>query len=364
MVTLKSLRPDKRPFVLTRATFSGGQRFASVWTGDNAATWEHLQLANLQCQRLAASGFSFVGTDIGGFNKNPDGELFIRWLQLAVFHPLYRVHSMGNNVDGAAEAEAELIQAAEQENRMDQEPWSFGEDNTALARKAIELRYQLLPYIYTAFYQYNKTGAPVIRSLFLYSQEDPAAIGREEEFLFGGHLLVAPILEPGIEKVQVYLPKGRWYDYWNGALYEGKQMATFEVRPDRIPILAKAGAVIPNYPVQQYVGEQQFEEITLRIYCGEGHSTLYEDAGEGYGYREGGYKLRTFITKNEGNSFSIAQEIRGEYPTSYHTFQLSFFGLSFQVSSCRADGQEVAFEQDGAQLQAKVAKGFKEVVLK
>ena len=361
---LKSLRPDKRPFVLTRATFSGGQRFASVWTGDNAATWEHLQLANLQCQRLAASGFSFVGTDIGGFNKNPDGELFIRWLQLAVFHPLYRVHSMGNNVDGAAEAEAELIQAAEQENRMDQEPWSFGEDNTALARKAIELRYQLLPYIYTAFYQYNKTGAPVIRSLFLYSQEDPAAIGREEEFLFGGHLLVAPILEPGIEKVQVYLPKGRWYDYWNGALYEGKQMATFEVRPDRIPILAKAGAVIPNYPVQQYVGEQQFEEITLRIYCGEGHSTLYEDAGEGYGYREGGYKLRTFITKNEGNSFSIAQEIRGEYPTSYHTFQLSFFGLSFQVSSCRADGQEVAFEQDGAQLQAKVAKGFKEVVLK
>ncbi|MCO6492342.1 MAG: DUF4968 domain-containing protein, partial [Phaeodactylibacter sp.] len=97
---LKRLRPDKRPFVLTRATFSGGQRFASVWTGDNAATWEHLRLANLQCQRLSASGFSFVGTDIGGFDKQPDGELFIRWLQLAVFHPLFRVHSMGNNIDG------------------------------------------------------------------------------------------------------------------------------------------------------------------------------------------------------------------------------------------------------------------------
>ncbi|MCB0589481.1 MAG: hypothetical protein KDD06_29625, partial [Phaeodactylibacter sp.] len=164
---LKKLKPGKRPFVLTRATFSGGQRFASVWTGDNAATWEHLRLANLQCQRLSASGFSFVGSDIGGFDKQPDGELFIRWLQLAVFHPLYRVHSMGNNIDGAAEAEAEMIQAAEKENRMDQEPWSFGEDNTLLARKAIEFRYELLPYIYTAFRQYVQTGSPVIRSLFL-----------------------------------------------------------------------------------------------------------------------------------------------------------------------------------------------------
>ncbi|MCB0564023.1 MAG: glycoside hydrolase family 31 protein [Phaeodactylibacter sp.] len=361
---LKSLKPDKRPFVLTRATFSGGQRFASVWTGDNAATWEHLRLANLQCQRLAASGFSFVGTDIGGFNKQPDGELFIRWIQLAVFHPLYRVHSMGNNLDGAAEAEAELIQAAEQENRMDQEPWSYGEDNTLLAKKAIELRYQLLPYIYTAFYQHIKNGAPVIRSLFLYSQEDPTAIEREEEFLFGDHLLVAPILEPGIETVQVYLPQGRWYDYWNGALYEGKQMANFKTQADRIPILVKAGAVIPNYPVQQYVGEQQFEEISLCAYFGEGRSTLYEDAGEGYGYREGQYKLRTFTTKAGKNSFSLMQELQGKYQTSYRTFQLSIVGLSFKVSSCRADGKETAFEQDGAQLRVKVQEGFKEVVWK
>lgn len=361
---LKRLRPDKRPFVLTRATFSGGQRFASVWTGDNAATWEHLRLANLQCQRLSASGFSFVGADIGGFNKQPDGELFIRWLQLAVFHPLYRVHSMGNNIDGAAEAEAGLVQAAEQENRLDQEPWSFGEENTALAKEAIELRYRLLPYIYTTFYQNTRSGEPAIRSLFLYSQDDPTALEREDEFLFGGHLLVAPVTEPGLESVQVYLPKGSWYDYWSGALYEGRQLASFKTHPNRIPVLVRAGAVIPNYPVRQYVGEKPFEAASLRIYYGEDSSELYEDAGEGYGYQKGEYMLRTFTTKAENNTFSISQVQKGEYKNTYRAFQLKVFGLPFQASSCRADGMEVSFEQEGAQVRAEVPEGFSTVVLR
>ncbi|MCO6478608.1 MAG: glycoside hydrolase family 31 protein [Phaeodactylibacter sp.] len=356
---LKRLRPDKRPFVLTRATFSGGQRFASVWTGDNAATWEHLRLANLQCQRLSASGFSFVGTDIGGFNKQPDGELFIRWLQLAVFHPLFRVHSMGNNIDGAAEAEAEMVQAAEQENRLDQEPWSFGAENTALAKEAIELRYELLPYIYTVFYQNTRDGAPAIRSLFLYSQDDPAALEREEEFLFGDSLLVAPVLGPGVKSIKAYLPKGRWYGYWSGILYEGKQLATFQAEPGRIPVLAKAGSAIPNYPIQQYVGEKEFESVALRVYYGEGSSEFYEDAGEGYGYQEGQYKLRTFTVKTGNNNFSIGQEQEGGYRNTYGTFHLTVFGLPFKAKSCRADGQEVSFEQDGGQLKADVPDGFK-----
>ncbi|MCB0597182.1 MAG: glycoside hydrolase family 31 protein [Lewinellaceae bacterium] len=361
---LKRLKPGKRPFVLTRATFSGGQRYASVWTGDNAATWEHLRMANLQCQRLSISGFSFVGTDIGGFNKQPDGELFIRWLQLAVFHPLFRVHSMGNNIDGAAEAEAELVQTAERDNRIDQEPWSFGEENTALARQAIELRYQLLPYLYTAFYKNAKTGEPVIRSLCLYSQEDPVALEREEEFLFGDNLLVAPVLEPGVQSIQAYLPQGRWYDYRSGILYEGRQMATFQAEPGQIPLLAKAGAVIANYPVQQYVGEKKFDAISLRAYYGEGRSELYEDAGEGYGYRDGQYKFRIFTTSTGQDVFAIGQSQEGAFQTDYRTFQILIFGLPFQVSSCRVDGQEVGFEQEGGQVRVEVKEGFGEVVVK
>ena len=125
MEGLKALNPEKRPFLLTRATFSGGQRYAAVWTGDNFATWEDLRLANIQCQRLSISGFSFNGTDIGGFADQPDGELFVRWLQLGAFHPFFRVHSMGNKASGNAEVDEESVKAAEAENRADQEPWSF-----------------------------------------------------------------------------------------------------------------------------------------------------------------------------------------------------------------------------------------------
>lgn len=360
---LKRLQPQKRPFVLTRASFSGGQRYASLWTGDNAASWEHLRLANLQCQRLSASGFSFVGTDIGGFDKQPDGALFIRWLQLAVFHPLCRVHSMGNNIDGAAEVEAETVQAAEMENRMDQEPWSFGEENTVLARKAIEFRYQLLPYIYTTFYQHTRSGAPMIRSLFLYSQEDPRALEREEEFLFGEHLLVAPVLQPDLGKLDVYLPKGRWYAYQSGKLYEGQQTASFETQADRIPAFVKAGAVIPNYPVQQYAGERQFEAISLQVYYGEGRSELYEDAGEGYGYREGQYSLRTFTAKPSAGAFALEQGQEGQLQVSYQVFHITIFGLPFEVKHCRADGAEVEFGQAEGQLRVDVAAGFRELVL-
>lgn len=361
---LKRLRPDKRPFVLTRASFSGGQRYASVWTGDNAASWEHLRLANLQCQRLSASGFSFVGSDIGGFDKQPDGELFVRWLQLAVFHPLYRVHSMGNNIDGAAETEAEMVRAAEQENRKGQEPWSFGEEYTALARKAIELRYRLLPYLYTVFYQYTHSGAPMIRSLFLYSQDDPQALAREEEFLFGGHLLAAPILQAGMEKMDVYLPEGRWYGYQSGKLYEGRQMVVVKTKADGIPLFVKAGAVIPHYPVQQYTGEQQFETISLDAYYGEGASELYEDAGEGYGYQDGQFRLRSFATGTEGRIFTITQQQEGAYQVTYHTFGITLFGLPYAVKSCQADGEELAFEQEGGRVAVNAPAGFGKLVVK
>jgi alpha-glucosidase len=145
--------------VLTRATFSGGQRHAAVWTGDNVASWEHLQLANRQCQRLSISGFSLVGTDIGGFVNQPSPELLIRWIQLGIFHPVFRVHSMGNNIDGAAEADADAVKEAERSNRLDQEPWVFGEPYTSQARRAIEFRYRLLPYLYTAVWQHTQTGA-------------------------------------------------------------------------------------------------------------------------------------------------------------------------------------------------------------
>ncbi len=284
---LKKLRPEKRPFVLTRATFSGGQRYAAVWTGDNIASWEHLRLANIQSQRLSISGFSFVGSDVGGFVNQPDGELFVRWLQLSVFHPLFRVHSMGNNVDGSAEIDETQIKAAEAEERLDQEPWSFGAEHTDRAREAINLRYELLPYFYTAFRQQSTEGRPFLRSLVFEDQEDPRTYEREREFLCGDHLLISPVERPGAVYQNPYLPRGRWFDYWTGRAFDGGKTQRLALRPDRIPVLVRAGAVIPNFPVMQYTGQLAVDTLTLRVYPGAAKSSLYEDAGEGYDYQKG-----------------------------------------------------------------------------
>lgn len=347
---LKALQPQKRPFVLTRATYSGGQRFASVWTGDNIASWEHLRLANIQCQRLSISGFSFTGTDVGGFSQEPDGELFARWMQLAAFHPLFRVHSMGNNIDGAAEADADAIHEAERTNRMDQEPWSFGEPYTSISKAAIELRYQLLPYLYTAFRQYTQDGRPILRSLAFADQDNPEVKDRETEFLFGEQLLVVPVLEAGAVTVEAYLPAGDWYDYYTGMHYPGRQLVRNTCGLERIPLYAKAGSVIPHYPVQQYTGEKIFDQVTLKAFAGNSSSEWYEDAGDGYAYEEDAYCLSSFVTEQSKGHFSIRQIQTGTYATGYTTYRIEVQGLAGQPSKATCDGKEIeltALEQGG-----------------
>lgn len=341
---LKKHQPDKRPFVLTRATFSGGQRYAALWTGDNVASWEHLRLANIQCQRLSISGFSFVGTDIGGFVDVPGGELLVRWLQLAVFHPVFRIHSMGNNVDGASETEADLVEEAERLNRLDQEPWAFGDPYTDQARTAIEFRYIILPYIYTYFQRASTLGDPMLKPLAFYDQTDQAALKREAEFIFGDHLLVCPILKPGAKSLTAYLPKGEWYEFHRATPYIGGQKVRLRVRPDQIPVMVKSGSVIPTYPVQQYTGEQEILHVGLRAYFGALEESLwYVDAGEGYDYEAGGYRLATFNTVATDEGFRILQAVEGDFQPAATTYRLQVFGMPFDALSLKIDGRETHF---------------------
>lgn len=361
---LKKLNPDKRPFLVTRATFSGGQRYAAVWTGDNIATWEHLQLGNRQCQRLSISGFSFVGTDIGGFFQYPDGELMVRWLQLGIFHPFYRVHSMGNNDDGSAEADAEKVKARDMKNRLDQEPWAFGKAFTPAAKAAIELRYQLLPYLYTTFWQYVQRGTPAIRSLSFYDQTDENNLNKEVEFMLGDHLLVAPVVESKVKKVKIYLPKGTWYDYWTGEKYKGKQSIKYKVSLDTFPFFVKAGAAIPHYPVMQYTGEKKVEQLILKVFLGTNESHIYEDEGEGYGYQKEQYSLRQFTTDTTKDRFLIHQTQAGNYPTDYEVIKLDIIGLNGAVKSCLVDEKNIDFKQKGEQLTLKVKAKFKDLEIR
>lgn len=365
---LKTLKPDQRPFVITRATYSGGQRFATLWTGDNVANWKHLRIANRQCQRLSISGFSFVGTDIGGFAERPTGELMVRWLQLGVFHPLYRVHSIGNNIDGTTALNAKLNEEEKARDRMDQEPWSFGEPYTTLARQAIEFRYQLIPYMYTAFRDYTLNGKPLIRPLLFEYQTDDNLHGRDRDFMFGENLLISPVVRPARRKQKVYIPEGKWYFMNTANVFEGRQFHTIHTSLSQIPIFVKEGAVIPEYPVMQYTNERPVGKLILHVYFGKlkKESNLYEDNGNDYGYQEGHYCLTRFITEGLDTYFLLKRETEGTFPLTYNACQIFIYGLPFVVNSCLVDEHEVELSNDNSTgsniCELNILTGFSKIV--
>ncbi|MEZ4968227.1 MAG: glycoside hydrolase family 31 protein [Flavobacteriaceae bacterium] len=320
---LKKYVYPKRPFVITRAAFAGTQRFSSTWTGDNVATWEHLWIANVQAQRMCMSGYSFVGSDIGGFAEQPNGELFARWIQLGVFHPFCRVHSSGDHGD--------------------QEPWSFDDEVTNIVRKFIELRYQLLPYLYTMFYRYSKEGVPMLKPLVHFDQEDHQTHFRTDEFIFGEQILICPVHEPNAQGRRMYLPRGIWYNYWTNEPVTGGMEKWVVAGLDKIPIFIKEGAMIPKYPVQQYVGELEIKEMVLDVYYKNGieTSTVYEDGQDGYDYKKGRYSLRNFNLKGKANELLIQQFKDGSFITSYETLKMNLHGLPFKISKIQIDNEFV-----------------------
>lgn len=338
--------PD-RPFTITRSGYSGLQRYASVWTGDNVASWDHLKIANTQVQRLSTSGISFAGSDIGGFIESPSGELFIRWIQLGIFHPFCRVHSSGDHGD--------------------QEPWSFGDEYTDLFRKFVELRYQLLPYIYTTFWQHVAHGTPMIRQIQLLAQDDIETHGRQEEFGFGDHLYVCPVTEKGVDGRWLYLPQGNWYYYWTDEKHEGKDEVWAKADLERVPLFIKEGAIIPFYPVQQYVGEKEISELTLQVYYTEGEETsiIYEDAGDGYDYESGNSNVKTLFLKNSGTEVAITQQVDGKFSPSYESYNLVLHGFDEEYSTLDLDGETIQLTEDkyleSAVKIAVVNSSFKEL---
>ncbi|WP_324676680.1 glycoside hydrolase family 31 protein [Hymenobacter sp. GOD-10R] len=348
---VKRFSYPNRPFTITRSTYAGGQRYSSAWTGDNIASWEHLWLANIQCQRLSISGFSFVGSDVGGFVETPDGELYVRWVALAAFHPFFRTHSSGDHGD--------------------QEPWSFGDEYMTLARHFISLRYRLLPYMYTTFWQYVQNGTPMLRPLAFLDQNDTDTYLRMAEFSLGDHLLVCPITTPGVDGRWMYLPKGQWYYYWTNEVRSGGAEVWASANLDRIPLFVRAGAVIPFYPLMQYVGEKVVEELTLHVYYKNGKeaSVLYDDGGEGYAYQEGQSTTRRFTVSGTETTLTLKQEIEGEYKPSFATYKVVLHGLPFETTAQTVDGETVKLDEHitdtGLTLPSMtVGVGFGEVMLK
>ena len=344
---MKKFNYPKRPFVITRAAYSGTQRYTSTWTGDNVATWEHLWIANVQAQRMAMSGFSFAGSDIGGFAEQPQGELFTRWIQLGIFHPFCRVHSSGDHGD--------------------QEPWAFDEDVTDVVRKFIEIRYQLLPYLYTAFWNLVEHGTPILKSLVMYDQEDNQTHYRTDEFVYGDQILVCPIQEPNAKGRRMYIPRGSWFNFWTDELVEGGKEKWVDAEIDSMPIFIKEGAIIPKFPIQQYVDQTIIEELSLDVYfkLGKESSQLFDDAHDGYDYTKGRYSFRTFKLTGKSHELIIQQHKEGKYEATYKTFKLNIHALPFEINEIQIDNETVTLEQikNNGIVSLVIDKNFSEIHL-
>ena len=277
---LERLRPDRRPYVITRAAYAGIQRYSTMWTGDTNSTWESLGLNIPMFTSLGLSGEPFIGSDVGGFIGRGNGELLVRSYQISFLAPFCRNHKA---IDG-----------------YDQEPWRFGKYYEDIIRKYLKLRYTLLPFLYTTLEEAHRTGVPLFRPLMLNYQDDESTYNIDDQFMIGDDLLVAPILKPDVTKRLVYLPIGSWYDYWTHKKYAGGTMISVDAPLDTVPMFVRAGAIIPTGPSLNYVGEKPVDSITFNIYpddAGAASTTLYEDDGLTPSYKNGNF-LRTRINYN------------------------------------------------------------------
>jgi alpha-glucosidase len=317
---LLKLRPDERPFVLTRATYAGGQRYGFTWTGDNFATWNHLRLATQMVLNLGLSGISFVGADVGGFNGTPSSDLLTRWVELAAFSPFYRNHA--------------------NKNTLAHELWVHGPEQETIRRRYVETRYRLLPYIYSLADESSRTGLPMMRPIFLEFPEifAPLAPGFDHwdtEFLLGRSMLIAP--QPFGEMVDDYVvsfPPGAWFDFWTGEkmaaappapsivdIASAKPGAQFpqprKVHPklDTMPVYVRGGSVLPMQPLIQDTEETPRGPLELRVYPGaDCGGTIYLDDGHSFAYQHGQYLRQNLSCDADAKSIRLKFHAReGSY---------------------------------------------------
>jgi alpha-glucosidase/alpha-D-xyloside xylohydrolase len=284
-------RPNERPFALHRNASAGVQRFGGlIWSGDVQSRWETLKTHVPVAINTGLTGLPYWGTDIGGFIPTTEytGELFVRWFQFAAFCPVFRSHGRNWHLHlpwgwdggdgGPPETQNFKADPAELHNPQI-EP---------ICRQYLELRYRLMPYLYTAVRETHDTGMPIMRALWLHHADDPTAVGRGDEYLWGRDILVAPIVEKGATTRRLYLPRGRWFDFWKEEVVDGGREIDRSVDLATTPLYVRAGAVVPMDPVRQYTDEPVTDPTTLVVYPGaDGGSAWYEDDGKSFAYRRG-----------------------------------------------------------------------------
>jgi alpha-glucosidase/alpha-D-xyloside xylohydrolase len=305
-------RPNQRPFALHRNASPGIQRYGGfIWSGDVRAYWETLATHVAVAVNTGLSGFPYWGTDIGGFNPTEEytAELHVRWFQFGAFCPSFRAHGRHWHLklpwgwyqgDGGPQESRDWQPAPEE---LDS-PWV-----EPILKKYLELRYRLMPYLYTAVEEATRTGLPIMRALWLHDPDDPAAVARGDEYLWGPDLLVAPVVEKGATSRSLYLPRGLWYDYWTEELLEGGREMSRPVDLETMPLYVRAGSVIPLGPVREWTDQEVGEPVTLVVYPGaDGVSTLYEDDGISFDYRDGAFSRIAMEWHEAGRTLALRLE--------------------------------------------------------
>jgi alpha-glucosidase len=299
----------KRPFNLTRAAFSGIQRYAAVWTGDNIATDEHMMLGVRLVNSMGLTGIAFAGYDVGGFIGNSNEQLFARWIQIGAFSPFFRGHSMINS--------------------RDSEPWAYGEEVEEISRNFIKLRYKLMPYLYSSFFETSQNGIPVQRSLAIDYSFDPTIYNGafENQYLFGQSILVAPV-ESYKELTKVYLPKGDWYDFFTDRKFSGNQEIIAECNIKSLPVYVKASGIIPVCPKANTNANNLGDILELHIYAGieENSFEYYEDDGDSFDYEKAKFYKRKILYYPTNRSISISKK-EGKYKSKIQHLQICFHGF-------------------------------------
>lgn len=305
---IKKNVPGTRPFILTRAGFSGIQRYAAVWTGDNVASEIHLKLACTMVQGLSLSGVAFCGSDVGGFFDSPSQRLYTRWMQLGAFTPFFRGHTIINT--------------------RDQEPWAFGDEVEGWVKEAANLRYELLPFFYNEFYNATQTGIPVVRSMFLNYQNDDECYSTDAQYqyIIGDNLLVAPVLSEYENFKKLYLPEGKWLDWWNNKVYTGSQWIIVEAPINRIPLFIKEGGVIPMQEILNYADEKKPDELILKIFPSRNSDySFYEDDGKSLDYKDGKFLVMNIHTSNDLNLEINIKKISGNFDPGRKSYLLEIY---------------------------------------
>ncbi|PWX75660.1 glycoside hydrolase family 31 protein [Clostridium perfringens] len=265
----EELHPNERGFSMTRATYAGGQRYSSVWTGDNMSLWSQMRMSISMNANLGISGFSFVGNDVSGFGLDSSEELFIRWMEMGPFIPIFRNHSNMYT--------------------RRQEPWTFGPRAEKIAKKSIELRYELLPYIYDLYYISHKEGLPIFRPMIMEYEKDMNLLNMREQFMLGENMIVAPVLYEGERSKTLYLPKGSWFNYFTMEKLQGGKWYKLPCELDEILVFVKEGAIIPTYNKKFRNVKERPNNILLKVFGENAKGFHYNDDGHSMEYLEGKY---------------------------------------------------------------------------